>query len=106
VGNRYHELKISTARVKVGVGIAQLLLPLLIPLGSLGAVFDGDPQPRADSFTGATGEVLLQKAAFLGIVHGALSCLRLLLYEQPERLSGRPLPGSRHPWRGESTPRS
>jgi hypothetical protein len=58
VGNRYHALKINAARVDVGVGIAQLLLSFLIPLGCLGTVADGDSQPRADSSTGATGELL------------------------------------------------
>ena len=46
MGNRYHALKINAARVDVGVGIAQLLLSFLIPLGCLGTVADGARSPE------------------------------------------------------------
>ncbi len=66
MGNGHDALKINAAGGNMGVGIAQLLVPFMISLGSLGAVFGGGSQPRTDSATSATGEVFVQKAAFFG----------------------------------------
>ena len=67
-------LGINAAGGNLGVGIVQLLVPFLITVAALGAVFGGDPQTRVDSeasvgsATGvATSEVYVQNGAFFWV---------------------------------------
>jgi MFS transporter, NNP family, nitrate/nitrite transporter len=67
-------LGINAAGGNLGVGLVQLVVPFLITIGSLGAVFGGDSQTRVDSEASvgsATGvaqsEVWVQNSAFFWV---------------------------------------
>lgn len=59
-------LGFNAAGGNLGVGIVQLLVPLVITIGALGAVFGGGWQTRTTA-DGTVTEVFLQNAAFLWV---------------------------------------
>lgn len=59
-------LGINAAGGNMGVGVVQLLVPILITVGAMGAVLGGDSQTRtADD--GSTSQVFVQNAAFFWV---------------------------------------
>ena len=59
-------LGINAAGGNLGVGVVQLLVPFLITVSALGAVFGGGSQTRAAG-DGSTSQVFLQNAAFFWV---------------------------------------
>lgn len=61
-------LGINAAGGNLGVGVVQLVVPFVIAVAAMGAVFGGGgSQTRTDAATGATSQVFVQNAAFLWV---------------------------------------
>ena len=80
---------INAASGNLGVGIVQLLVPLVITVGALGAMLGGGSQSRTMA-DGATTEVFIQNAAFFWVPLILLSAVCAYLFMNNLNISQAP----------------